>query len=362
MSETTFPYQSQADLPGMAFSAMRQMILAQAAASKLEVLEDAPGNLTVATAHGLVGLRPGAKTEAAGMVAAEDPRWLFVMKNAVIQQMRMVAPQVATAMRWSDGDAEGSLPANFQFARATKVEDLGPVFLRVTMELEDTTVHGDSSIHFRLVQPPKDAEPEWPTVAANGSISWPTGEGAPHKPVYTTRSVDHGNGTLVTDIYVHDGGRTTEWAAELKRGERGRSVVGLVGPSGGGLLSADRVLMATDETGFPAAARLLENLPDGATGTVLLEAEHGEDCAYPIPAPEGVELRWLARAQGQRLADETREAMQSHRDCHVWFAGEKRDAKQLRDIAKADGWDGTRLRISGFWSAPDAARPDPAAA
>ncbi|MEM9500160.1 MAG: siderophore-interacting protein, partial [Pseudomonadota bacterium] len=264
MTHPTYPHESLADLPGVAFPALRQMILTQATNAKLKVLEDAPGCLTVETAHGLIGLRPGTSAETAGMVAATDERWLFVMKNAVVQQMRMAMPEVAEVMRWSDGDAEGSLPANFQFMRVLAVEDLGPVFLRVTLEGEDLSAHGDASIHFRLVQPPKDAEPEWPSVAANGSIKWPDGPGAPHKPVYTTRDVDHAANTLITDVFIHQGGRTTDWAREAQKGVRGRSVVGLVGPSGGGLLNSEKVFMATDETGFPAAARLLENLPKGA--------------------------------------------------------------------------------------------------
>ncbi|MEM1277504.1 MAG: siderophore-interacting protein [Pseudomonadota bacterium] len=353
MAKPRFPYESLADLPGVAFASMRQMILAQAAASKLEVLEDAAARLTVATAHGLIGLRPGAKAETAGMVAAEDARTLFIMKNAVIQQMRMVMPEVAEAMRWSDGDTEGDLPANFQFVRVRAVEDLGAVFLRVTLEGEDLTTYGDTSIHFRLVQPPKEAEPEWPTIAANGSIKWPYGPGAPHKPVYTTRAVDHAANTLITDVFIHQGGRTTDWAREAQQGVRGRSVVGLVGPSGGGLLNSEKVFMATDETGFPAAARLLENLPKGATGEILLESEEGAACDYPITAPEGIQMHWLARSRGEKLVEAVQEQMPSHADADIWFAGEKRDARHLREVAKAGGWDGSKLRISGFWSAPE---------
>ncbi|MEM9139898.1 MAG: siderophore-interacting protein [Pseudomonadota bacterium] len=352
MSDPSYPHHALADLPGVPFQAIRKVILAQAEAGKLQVLEDGTGRLTVATAHGLVGLRPGAASETAGMVAAEDARWLFVMKNAVVQQMRAMMPEVAEAMRWSDGDTEGSLPGNFQFVRVRDVEDLGAVFLRVTLEGEDLSHHGDASIHFRLVQPPKDAKPEWPSVAANGSIRWPDGDGAPHKPVYTTRSVDHAAGTLVTDVFVHEGGRTTEWAREVQSGGRERTIVGLVGPSGGGLLDADRLLMATDETGFPAAARLLENLPHGATGEIFLESEHGAECGYPIAAPEGSQMHWLARSRGQNLLSATQEAMAAHPQSHIWFAGEKRDARTLRDTAKADGWDAAKLRISGFWSAP----------
>ncbi|MEL6196376.1 MAG: siderophore-interacting protein [Pseudomonadota bacterium] len=353
MNAPSFPHQALADLPGVPYTTLRQVILAQASAGNITVMEDTADQLTVRTAHGLIGLRPGTTAETAGMVAAEDARRLFIMKNTVIQQMRSLMPEVAEAMRWSDGDLAGSLPPNFQFVRATEVVPLGTAFLRVTLQGEDMASYGDDAIHFRLLQPRVDIDPEWPRVAPNGSTVWPDGPGAPHKPVYTARSVDHATHTLVTDVFVHEGGRTTAWAQELLAGDRARRVVGLVGPAGGGLLQVDRVLIATDETGFPAAARLLENLPDGATGAVLLESEHGAACDYPITAPPGLSVRWLARSRGERLGQAALAALAGAEGGTVWFAGERQDARRLREAAKAAGWGHDRLRISAFWKAPD---------
>ncbi|MEM6891298.1 MAG: siderophore-interacting protein [Pseudomonadota bacterium] len=250
--------------------------------------------------------------ETAGMVAAVDEHWLFVMKNAVVSQMLQAMPKVAEQMRWSPGPTEGSLPPNFRFVKVEDVTELGPSFLRVTFQGEDLSNHQDAAIHFRLVLPSKGIGPEWPSVAANGSVVWPEVEGAPHKPVYTTRSIDHTANRLIMDVYLHDGGRVTDWARSHLGGARERQVVVLLGPSGGGLLDADRVLMATDETGFPAAARLLENLPNTATGELILEAEHGADCAYPFCVPNGIKVTWLLRAKGDVLADTTLAALANH--------------------------------------------------
>ncbi len=344
-----YPFASQADLPGVAFTAMRQVILAQAKSGSLPVLEDDDQRLTVETAHGLIGLRPGLESETAGMVAGQDARWLFVMKNAVIGQMRHLMPAVAEAMRWSDSGNVTELPPNFQFMRTTKVEQLGPVFLRATLQGEDVSAYGTKSIHFRLVQPSLEAETEWPSVAPNGSIKWTDGPGAPHKPVYTVRSVDYDAGEIITDIFLHDGGKTTEWAAEIKEGSKARNVIGLVGPMGGGLMDAKRTLMACDETGFPAAARILENLPEDATGELYLEAENGAECDYPIEVPKGMVVTWLSRAKGDRLLDAVLERYKDFSDAPIWFAGEKDQARQLREITKAAGYDSQNLRISGFW-------------
>ena len=350
MTFENYPHEASSQLPGVSLPVMRQVILKQAERSSLRVIEDADSRLTVETAHGLIGLRPGDGSDAAAYVAAADEHWLFMMKNAVIRQMQHLMPDTASDMRWSSGPQAGSLPPNFAFVEVTDVAQLGAAFLRLTLKGEGLETHGDDSIHFRFVLPPEGENPEWPTVASNGSIKWPDGPGAPHKPVYTTRYIDQGAGTLVTDVFIHDGGRITTWAEALINGARNRRVVGLVGPAGGGLLHADHVLMGADETGFPAAARLLENMDSGVTGTVLLEAENGEECAYPIEVPQGITLRWLSRSKGESLGQSTEELLPQSEGATLWFAGERAQAASLREKARAAGWDKSQMRISGFWT------------
>ncbi|MEM1034764.1 MAG: siderophore-interacting protein [Myxococcota bacterium] len=258
-----------------------------------------------------------------------------------------------TDRRPTGRDGDRPLPANFRFVRVRSVVPVGRAFLRVTFEGNDLSNHGDRAIHFRLVLPPPGtAEPVWPTVGATGGIAWPEGSAAPHRPVYSARRVDHADHTLDMDVFLHDGGRTTAWAQALQRDEPGaRRRVGIVGPAGGGLLQTDRALIASDETGFPAAARLLENLPPSATGTVLLESEHGAACAYPIDTPAGFSTKWLHRARGERLDEATIAALPEHDDATVWFAGERQQATRVREAALGRGREKTDLRISGFWRA-----------
>ena len=350
MTFEDFPHEASSQLPGVSFLAMRQVIFRQAERSSLRIIEDVDQRLTVETAHGLIGLRSCEGSDATAYVAAADEHWLFMMKNAVIRQMQHLMPDTASDMRWSSGPQAGSLPPNFAFLEVRDVAPLGAVFLRLTLKCEGLDTHGDHSIHFRFVLPPDGETPEWPTVAPNGSTKWPDGPGAPHKPVYTTRYIDQGAGTLVTDVFIHDGGRITTWAQTLMNGGRNRRVVGLVGPAGGGLLHAQRVLMAADETGFPAAARLLENMEPGVTGMVLLEAENGADCAYPIEVPEGITLCWLSRSKGESLGQSTEALLPEYEGATLWFAGERAQAASLREKARAAGWDKSQMRISGFWT------------
>ena len=151
------------------------------------------------------------------------------------------------------------------------------------------------------------------------------------------------------DIFIHEGGRTIDWAQGINDGTDPRIYVGLSGPVGGGLMQADRVLMASDETGFPAAARILEGLPVKATGEVFLEAKHRTDCRYPIDALKGVKITWLARERSEDFLASALQALPQHTESKIWLAGEREDARILRDAAKASGRVKEDLRISGFW-------------
>ncbi|MDE0970329.1 MAG: siderophore-interacting protein [Octadecabacter sp.] len=351
MFDTKYNQEAFADLPGVTFSVIRQMVLGHAKLAKLKVLEDVEQSLTVETQHGLIGIRAGHSTSVSAMVAANNERWLFIMKTAVVEQLRQVMPTVADAMRWSNGPAEGTLPLNFIFVRVISVVPLGSVFLRVMLEGDDLSSYGDDAIHFRLLQPSQDGQPLWPTVAANGSTVWPDGEGALHKPVYTARSINYSTNTLECDVFIHDGGRTSDWAQLVLSDNGSHQIVGLVGPLGGGILNTDKVLMASDETGFPAVARLLENLSPNVKGQLFLEADDGAACEYPFTIPVGIEVVWLARKAHEKLADAVLTAMPHHSDSKIWFAGEREQARRVRDAAKATGHDAKDLRISGFWSA-----------
>ena len=84
-------------------------------------------------------------------------------------------------------------------------------------------------------------------------------------------------------------------------------------------------------------------------GDVFLEAENGAECAYPIVTPKGITVTWLARAGGQHVGDAVLTALPKYRDSKIWFAGEREDARRLRDAAKGLGSAASDLRVSGFW-------------
>ncbi len=349
MLQDHYPFTSQTDLRGATFAAMREVCLGWAKSDGLSFTENGDDHLAVETSRGMVELRSVKETGLNCTVAAKDVRALFMVKSTVVSQVQAQMPAVAAEMQWTDGEVADPLPANFQFMRCTKIEQLGPVFLRATLEGDDVSSYGEDSIHFRLLQPSTEAETEWPTVAPNGSAKYSDGPGAPHKPVYSVRAVDYEKGQIVTDIFLHEGGKTMEWVEEVQSGSSDRDVIGIIGPMGGGVVSAKRSLMCSDETGFPAAARILENLPVDAVGDVFLEAEDGEACGYPFKFPKDMNVTWLKRADGDRLLDAAMAACPNYKGDSIWFAGEKEQARLLREATKDADHPSDTLRISGFW-------------
>ncbi|MEO0386747.1 MAG: hypothetical protein AAF281_04340, partial [Pseudomonadota bacterium] len=170
------------DLPDHVFGALRKRLLLEAKRNGARVVEDGAGVLTLSTALGRLGIHDtphGVNV----WIAAEDPRRLFLMEHAVLARMTAGDADIAGALRWAAGAVPDDLPQNLTVARVTAVEDLGPVFVRLTLSGQDLSAYGDAAIHFRLVQPSDATPPEWPTTGANGAARWPEGPGAPHRPV-----------------------------------------------------------------------------------------------------------------------------------------------------------------------------------
>ncbi|WIB37044.1 siderophore-interacting protein [Curtobacterium sp. MCJR17_043] len=69
--------------------------------------------------------------------------------------------------------------------------------------------------------------------------------------------------------------------------------------------SANRILLAGDETAAPAICAILEALDVSAVGHVFIEVPTDAD-RLPVSAPAGVEVRWIARngaSHGVRMTD-----------------------------------------------------------
>ena len=345
----SFPIDATALLTGLSYAAMRQVMLHQAQEHELQVVEDSERAVSIEVpSFGQYRFEP-ADEGIRIRISAALPDRLFMLKDSFSETLTHLLPEAARELRWSDSATLPNRPPNLHFTRVVSITPVGTAFLRVRIKADDLSSFQDDAIHFRLLLPAADCtEPEWPSLSENGSTVWPKGEKALHRPAYTTRWIDRDSGLMDFDVFLHDGGRVTNWARAAGTGD----LLVIAGPGGGGIPESSKVCIFADETAFPAVARILEPLPANSEGQVTLVAALGADCGYPISAPAGVTVTWLSRTEAHDLADRARAAHQEYPDHFLWLASEKSDVTPVREALKADKPAPGTSYLAAYWSKP----------
>lgn len=170
---------------------------------------------------------------------------------------------------------------------------------------------------------------------------------------FTPRRYDAQAGELWIDFVVHAAGPATDWATQARTGSH--LLVG--GPKGSAVIPAERVghhLFVGDETAIPAIARRLEELPDDAPATVLIEADADWLNAALFERRERFTVRWVDRADG---ATSGAAAIAALREVGIpvpatfaWVAGESQFARAVRrhlvdERGMPKGW----VKAAGYW-------------
>lgn len=214
-----FPLQANAELPELPFAAVRQAVIAMAQEHELPVIENSAAAVTVEIA-GFGHYRFAARNGSTAIsVSAAMPDRLHMLKDGIAAHLDEIQPGTSDALRWPDATAAGALPPNVHFTMVQSVTPVGRAFLRVQVKSPDLAGFQDDAIHFRLLLPPAGCTaPEWPRLSETGATVWPKGETALHRPVYTTRRICHEAGLMEFDIFLHDGGRATDWARQAAPG------------------------------------------------------------------------------------------------------------------------------------------------
>jgi NADPH-dependent ferric siderophore reductase len=205
--------------------------------------------------------------------------------------------------------------------------------------------------HVKLIFPRAGEDrPRLPELGPNG-LRRPDGDAAPMRD-YTPRAFDVPAGTLTIDMVVHGDGPASAWAAAAQPG----ALVGQAGPRGSRVASDDFDwwLLAGDETGLPAIARRLEELPAGARATVLIEVDGP---AEELPLDTGADLRltWLHRAGAPAgttdlLENAIRDLALPPGDGFAWIGCEAATARRLRTHLRDDrGLPKAYTKITGYW-------------
>lgn len=341
-----YPISAQAEISDLAFAGLRDALISMAQDHGLPTQTSGDDALTVEVpAFGQYRFSARARGVAIQVTAALPDR-LHMLKEGITEHLKEVDAAAAQALRWSDAGSSGVLPPNVHFTTVESITPLGADYLRVRVRTKGLKSFQDDAIHFRLLLPPAGCtEPDWPRVDENGATIWPKGEKALHRPVYTTRRIDHHTGIMEFDIFLHEGGRATAWAQQANPGDR----LAIAGPGGGGIPDTSNILMFADETALPAVARILETLPQHSQGQVTLLTKGG-DRGYPISAPQGISLSWIDRGDEQGLMARALSAHRSNPESYLWFACEKSEVQKLRAaLSDSKPAPGTSY-IAAYWS------------
>lgn len=247
---------------------------------------------------------------------------------------------------------------------AARVERHTPHLIRVTFggePLEGFASKGPAE-HIRIwfPQPGYDAPvmPEW---TGDGPVM-PEGHERPDSRVYTPRRFDAAARELTVDFVVHGdgGGPGSRWATAAAPG----STVVLAGPSGPYAIDAgaSRFILAADHAGLPAAATVLEALPEGAEADAVIEVP-GADDELALASRASLTATWLQSGDapvGDALTAHLRGlALEPDPGLRIFVACE---AGTMRDIRRhllhERGFDRSAIHTHGYWKRDTANHPD----
>ncbi|KMK64990.1 siderophore-interacting protein [Puniceibacterium sp. IMCC21224] len=263
-------------------------------------------------------------------------------------QMTARITALGLTLNWQDQKVAGR-PVNLSLARIETITRLSPSYMRITMCGPDLARFGTGGLHFRLLFGPAGAN--WPQIDAAGVTQWPGGGmTAWHRPVYTTRRFEllgsSGAARITFDVFLHDGGRVTEWTRTVQPGDK----IAITGPGGSKLPDRSGWLgVIGDETAVPVAARLLAGVDPATRGEAILFVSDPADIQQ-LAHPEGVSLRWIIRGGTETPVSAFDSMAYPEADRFLFFAAERRAAVELRPKLTDAGFQKSEYHAAAYWT------------
>jgi NADPH-dependent ferric siderophore reductase len=153
---------------------------------------------------------------------------------------------------------------------------------------------------------------------------------------------------LTVDVVIHADGVATRWAEQAVAGDR----ITVTAANGRFEPPEDTewVLVVADQTGLPAACRILDSL-SGFGGHAILEAPD-PGCVLPIAA--AADVSWVFHPEPAASASPLAEAVRAFSlpagQGYVWMAGEAACSRDIRRYVRHElGWKPARFDIVGYW-------------
>ncbi|MEF3365042.1 siderophore-interacting protein [Methylocystis sp. 9N] len=240
---------------------------------------------------------------------------------------------------------------------------IAPSMVRVTLggpELEGfVSLAFDDHVKM-FFSAPGETQPRLPSIGPNGIE--PSDDA--RKPIardYTVRRHDTKSEEIDIDFALHDEGPASDWAASAKPGDR----AWIAGPRSSLVipLDFDWHLLIADESGLPALARRLEELPKGARVVALIEVDGAAD-EIALRCAADADIYWAHRnGVAPNKAGGLLEALEATNlpsgDYYAWIACESLVAKQARSfLIEYRGANPKWMRASGYWRRGEAGAHD----
>jgi len=232
-----------------------------------------------------------------------------------------------------------------------------PGMLRVTLGGAELAgfVSAAADDHVKVFFPPPPGAPAAATAAGDPAAALAMARD------FTPRRFDPERLELDIEFALHGTGPAAEWALQAAPGQQ----LSIGGPRGSFVLSGefDWYLLVADETGLPAIARWLAELPATARAFVIAEVA---DAAEEQPFATAARLRctWLHRGsapagRSERLLAALRAFDAPPGVGYTWIACESNVARALRQLLLAErGFDKRWVKASGYWKLGNAATHD----
>ena len=304
------------------------------------------GDIVLSSELGLsrLSLEPGGLR-----IAAEsgDPAGLAYIKMIMADHV-LEFGEAGLSLHWSGAGAAGSpLP----FFREMTVSDVATVgrFRRLVLRGSGLGRFAEGGLHVRLLLPPQGVRQRWPVTGDDGRPFWPDGNPPPAR-VYTLRRIDAAAGEVEIDMLLHADHKDAPGAAFAERARIG-DVVGMTGPGGGDLPQAPSYLLFADETGLPAVARMLAQMPPDRHVRAFVEVDAPED-RQALPSAADALVTWLYRRDGSRLdgAAEAINVDDLSPNVVVWGGMEHAIRRSIhRRAVDLWGLPRDRLRLASYW-------------
>ncbi|MFK0161593.1 DUF2218 domain-containing protein [Rhizobium sp. NPDC090279] len=277
---------------------------------------------------------------------------LFTIRSMVAENLFELSTGNALDLNWADGPQPSAIP-NFREISVVDAFDITPHMRRVVVATDDAKHFVEGGMHVRLLIPPKGREPVWPHTEPDGRIHWPKGDDELTLRAYTIRSIDLARGEMNIDFVVHEGDNVpgATWAMTARPGDR----AGLIGPGGGGVPVARKLILAGDETALPAIARIAAAMPAEADLRIFLEvADQREE--QPLTSSSSMDLTWLHRNGAPAGTTDTLERIlrdlvpAADPEAYVWAACEQKQARAIRTFVKTEiARDPGTFSIAAYW-------------